>query len=156
MSQVLAEARSAKKTWARERTFIMIKPDGVQRGLVGEVIKRFEARGFRLVALKFRIASRRILENHYEALQDKPFFPKLMKYMRSGPVVPLVFEGRNVVTTARKMLGVTNPADAPKGTIRGDFGMTTGRNVVHGSDSVSSARREISLWFKSKELEEII
>lgn len=130
-----------------------MKPDGVQRGLVGEIIKRFEGRGFRLIAMKFRFASRRILEKHYEELKDRPFFPKLIKYIRSGPVVPMVWEGRNIINVSRKMLGVTNPALAQRGTIRGDFGLISGRNVVHGSDSLSSANKEIALWFRCRELE---
>ncbi|CAO2644844.1 Nucleoside diphosphate kinase B, partial [Lemmus lemmus] len=135
-----------------ERTFIAIKPDGVQRGLVGEIIKRFEQKGFRLVAMKFLRASEEHLKQHYIDLKDRPFFPGLVKYMNSGPVVAMVWEGLNVVKTGRMMLGETNPADSKPGTIRGDFCIQVGRNIIHGSDSVQSAEKEISLWFKPEEL----
>ncbi|PNJ66004.1 NME1-NME2 isoform 3, partial [Pongo abelii] len=135
-----------------ERTFIAIKPDGVQRGLVGEIIKRFEQKGFRLVAMKFLRASEEHLKQHYTDLKDRPFFPGLVKYMNSGPVVAMVWEGLNVVKTGRLMLGETNPADSKPGTIRGDFCIQVGRNIIHGSDSVKSAEKEISLWFKPEEL----
>uniref|UniRef100_A0A8D2G796 nucleoside-diphosphate kinase n=1 Tax=Theropithecus gelada TaxID=9565 RepID=A0A8D2G796_THEGE len=110
-----------------ERTFIAIKPDGVQRGLVGEIIKRFEQKGFRLVAMKFLRASEEHLKQHYVDLKDRPFFPGLVKYMNSGPVVAMVWEGLNVVKTGRVMLGETNPADSKPGTIRGDFCIQVGR-----------------------------
>ncbi|XP_059527621.1 nucleoside diphosphate kinase B-like [Myotis daubentonii] len=135
-----------------ERTFIAIKPDGVQRGLVGDIIKRFEQKGFRLVAMKFLRASEDLLKQHYIDLKDRPFYPGLVKYMNSGPVVAMVWEGLNVVKTGRMMLGETNPADSKPGTIRGDFCIQVGRNIIHGSDSVKSAEREISLWFKPEEL----
>lgn len=135
-----------------ERTFIAIKPDGVQRGLVGDIIKRFEQKGFRLVAMKFLTASEELLKQHYIDLKDRPFYPGLVKYMNSGPVVAMVWEGLNVVKTGRMMLGETNPADSKPGTIRGDFCIQVGRNIIHGSDSVKSAEREISLWFKPEEL----
>jgi len=136
----------------RERTFIMIKPDGVQRGLVGEIIKRFEQKGFRLVAMKFTWASESLLKQHYADLSSKPFFPGLVKYMNSGPVVPMVWEGLNVVKTGRQMLGETNPAQSLPGTIRGDYCIEVGRNICHGSDAVDSAKKEIALWFKPEEL----
>lgn len=135
-----------------ERTFIAIKPDGVQRGLVGEIIKRFEQKGFRLVGLKFIQASEDLLKEHYIDLKDRPFFSGLVKYMHSGPVVAMVWEGLNVVKTGRVMLGETNPADSKPGTIRGDFCIQVGRNIIHGSDSVESAEKEISLWFQPEEL----
>lgn len=135
-----------------ERTFIAIKPDGVQRGLVGEIIKRFEQKGFRLVGLKFMQASEDLLKEHYIDLKDRPFFAGLVKYMHSGPVVAMVWEGLNVVKTGRVMLGETNPADSKPGTIRGDFCIQVGRNIIHGSDSVESAEKEISLWFHPEEL----
>ncbi|KAB0390162.1 hypothetical protein E2I00_011334 [Balaenoptera physalus] len=215
-----------------ERTFIAIKPDGVQRGLVGEIIKRFEQKGFRLVAMKFMqvweglniVKTGRVMlgetnpadskpgtirgdfciqvgrniihgsdsvesaekeialwfhpeELHYIDLKDRPFFPGLVKYMNSGPIVAMVracgggegtkeklmkslfptvkvWEGLNVVKTGRVMLGETNPADSKPGTIRGDFCIQVGRNIIHGSDSVKSAEKEISLWFKPEELVE--
>ncbi|KAL7989490.1 hypothetical protein Chor_012156 [Crotalus horridus] len=135
-----------------ERTFIAIKPDGVQRGLVGEIIKRFEQKGFHLVAMKMIHASEKLLKEHYIDLKDRPFYLGLVKYMNSGPVVAMVWEGLNVVKTGRVMLGETNPADSKPGTIRGDFCIQVGRNIIHGSDSVESAQNEISLWFQPEEL----
>ena len=132
---------------ARERTYIMIKPDGVQRHLVGEIIKRFETKGYKLVALKLARPSVEHLEAHYADLSDRPFFPALIKYMSSGPVTCMVWEGTNVVLEGRKMLGATKPSDSALGTIRGDFCVDVGRNVCHGSDSVESAEKEITLWF---------
>uniref|UniRef100_A0A8U7NVD8 Nucleoside diphosphate kinase n=1 Tax=Corvus moneduloides TaxID=1196302 RepID=A0A8U7NVD8_CORMO len=128
------------------------EPTGVQRGLVGEIIKRFEQKGFRLVAMKFVHASEDLLKQHYIDLKDRPFFPGLVKYMNSGPIVAMVWEGLNVVKTGRVMLGETNPADSKPGTIRGDFCIQVGRNIIHGSDSVESAQKEINLWFKPAEL----
>merc|ERR1712045_23922 len=135
-----------------ERSFIMIKPDGVHRGLVGEIIKRFEAKGFKLVAMKFMTASKEHLPTHYEDLAKKPFFPGLVEYMASGRVVPMVWEGLNVVKTGRVMLGETNPAASLPGTIRGDYCIQVGRNICHGSDAPESAAKEIALWFKEEEL----
>ncbi len=135
-----------------ERTFIMIKPDGVARGLVAEIISRFERRGFKLVAMKFMVADEALLQQHYGALADKPFFPGLVKFIGSGPVVPMVWEGKDVVKQGRAMLGETNPLASKPGTIRGDFGIDIGRNVVHGSDSVETAEREIGLWFDKGQL----
>jgi len=137
---------------ATERTFIMIKPDGVHRGIVGEIIKRFENKGFKLVAMKFMQASVEHLEKHYADLSKKPFFAGLVKYMASGPVCAMVWEGLNAVKTGRVMLGETNPADSKPGTIRGDFAVQVGRNICHGSDAVESANHEIGLWFKPEEL----
>merc|ERR1711956_119440 len=136
----------------RERTFILLKPDAVHRGLVGEIIKRFEQKGFKLVAMKMMHASVEHLEEHYSDLKGKGFFPGLIKYMNSGPVVPMVWEGLNVVKTGRVMLGETNPAASAPGTIRGDFSIQVGRNMCHGSDAVESANKEIALWFKDEEL----
>ncbi|XP_037732525.1 nucleoside diphosphate kinase [Drosophila subpulchrella] len=143
---------SATMAANKERTFIMVKPDGVQRGLVGKIIERFEQKGFKLVALKFTWASKELLEKHYADLSARPFFPGLVNYMNSGPVVPMVWEGLNVVKTGRQMLGATNPADSLPGTIRGDFCIQVGRNIIHGSDAVESAEKEIALWFNEKEL----
>ncbi|CAH1395158.1 unnamed protein product [Nezara viridula] len=134
-----------------ERTFIMVKPDGVQRGLISKIIKRFESKGFKLVAMKFMWASEDLLEKHYQDLAKLPFYPKLIKYMNSGPVVPMVWEGLNVVKTGRQILGATNPQDSERGSIRGDLCIQVGRNIAHGSDSVDSAKREIDLWFTPKE-----
>lgn len=140
----------------KERTFIMIKPDGVQRGLVGKIIQRFEEKGFKLVAMKMVWANEDLLSKHYADLSARPFFPGLIKYMGSGPVVPMVWEGLNAVKTGRVMLGETNPKDSAPGTIRGDFCIQVGRNIIHGSDSVESANKEIDLWFGSKEKKETI
>ena len=130
----------------------MVKPDAVQRGLVGEIIKRFEQKGFKLVAMKMMHASEELLKEHYGAHSEEAFFPKIIKYMNSGPVVPMVWEGLNVVKTGRVMLGETNPAASAPGTIRGDFGIQVGRNICHGSDAIESANKEIALWFKDEEL----
>jgi len=137
---------------SRERTFIMIKPDGVHRGLVGDIIKRFEQKGFKLVAMKLMQASVEHLKKHYADLSSKGFFEGLVNYMASGPVVAMVWEGLNVVKTGRVMLGETNPADSKPGTIRGDFCIHVGRNICHGSDAVESANKEIALWFGPEEL----
>uniref|UniRef100_A0A146NNC9 Nucleoside diphosphate kinase n=1 Tax=Fundulus heteroclitus TaxID=8078 RepID=A0A146NNC9_FUNHE len=137
---------------SEERTFLAIKPDGVQRGIIGEIIKRFEMKGFKLVGMKMLEASEDLLMEHYIDLKDRPFFPTLLKYMRSGPVVAMVWEGKGVVKTGRVMLGETNPADSKPGTIRGDFCIDVSKNIIHGSDSVESAKKEISLWFKPQEL----
>ncbi|KAF5358179.1 hypothetical protein D9756_001870 [Leucocoprinus leucothites] len=130
-----------------ERTYIMVKPDGVQRGLVGKIITRFEERGYKIVALKFVQPTEEHLQKHYADLANKPFFPGLIKYMASGPVAAIVFEGLDAVKTGRAMLGATNPLASPIGSIRGDFCLAVGRNIIHGSDSVESAKKEIALWF---------
>lgn len=135
-----------------ERTFLAIKPDGVQRGLVGEITHRFEAKGFTLVGLKFMTVSRELAEQHYDVHRDRPFFAGLVEFITSGPVVAMVWEGEGVVASARKMIGATNPLTAEPGTIRGDFGVNIGRNLIHGSDAVDTASSEISLWFKEAEL----
>ncbi|KAJ8284174.1 hypothetical protein COCON_G00030240 [Conger conger] len=136
----------------RERTLIAVKPDGVQRRLVGQIVQRFEKRGFKLVGLKMLKASEDLLSQHYQNLQKKPFFPDVLCYMSAGPVVVMVWEGYNVVRTSRMMVGKTNPTEADPGTVRGDFGIHVSRNVVHASDSVEGAQREIQLWFDGKEL----
>ncbi|XDV12410.1 hypothetical protein PO909_001102 [Leuciscus waleckii] len=136
----------------RERTLVAVKPDGVQRRLNGDVIKRFEQRGFRLVGLKMLQASDKLLAQHYISLRKKPFYSSLLYYMTSGPVVAMVWEGHNVVRSSRMLVGDTDPAEASPGTIRGDFSVHISRNVVHASDSVEGAEREISLWFHSSEL----
>ncbi|PLB51894.1 nucleoside diphosphate kinase [Aspergillus steynii IBT 23096] len=137
-----------------EQTFIAIKPDGVQRGLVGPILSRFENRGFKLVALKLCSPSKEHLEKHYADLSSKPFFPGLVSYMLSGPIVAMVWEGREVVKTGRTILGATNPLASAPGTIRGDYAIDVGRNVCHGSDSVESAQKEIALWFQPSELQQ--
>jgi nucleoside-diphosphate kinase len=135
-----------------ERTFIAIKPDGVQRKLVGEVISRFEAKGFTLVGLKQIMVSKELAEKHYESLNDKPFFKGLIDFITSGPVVAMVWEGEGVVASARLLIGATNPLTADPGTIRGDLAVNVGRNVIHGSDAIETAQREIGLWFSESEL----
>jgi len=130
-----------------ERSFIMIKPDGVQRSLIGKILNRFEAKGFKLLALKMASPGREHLQEHYRDLKEKKFFPGLIDYMCSGPVVAMVWQGQDVVATGRKMLGATKPQDSEPGTIRGDLCIDVGRNVCHGSDSVESAEAEIALWF---------
>jgi nucleoside-diphosphate kinase len=131
----------------KEQTYIMIKPDGVQRGLVGSIISRFETRGFKLVALRLATPTTELLEAHYADLKEKKFFPGLIKYMSSGPVCCMIWEGLDAVKTGRKMLGETRPLDSAPGTIRGDYCLDVGRNICHGSDSVDSATAEIKLWF---------
>lgn len=135
-----------------ERTFLAIKPDGVQRGLVGEIIRRFEAKGFTLVGLKFMSVSRQLAEQHYDVHREKPFFAGLVEFITSGPIVAMVWEGDGVVAAARKMIGATNPLTSEPGTIRGDFGVSIGRNLIHGSDAVDTANREVDLWFRQEEL----
>ncbi|HEY9780628.1 MAG TPA: nucleoside-diphosphate kinase [Leptolyngbyaceae cyanobacterium] len=135
-----------------ERTFLAIKPDGVQRALVGEIIRRFEDKGFTLVGLKFMKVSRELAEQHYAVHREKPFFSGLVEFITSGPVVAMVWEGDGVVAAARKMIGATNPLTAEPGTIRGDFGINIGRNIIHGSDAPETAQQEVSLWFKEEEL----
>ncbi len=135
-----------------ERTFLAIKPDGVQRGLVGEILNRFEQKGFKLVALKQLVPSRDLAEKHYGVHRDRPFFPGLVDFITSGPVVAMVWEGDGVIASARKMIGETKPLEAEPGTIRGDLAVNIGRNVIHGSDGPDTAQFEIGLWFESSEL----
>ena len=130
-----------------ERTYIMIKPDGVQRGLIHKVIERFEQRGFYLKAMKMQMVTKEHAEKHYADLSSKPFFAGLVAYMCSGPVVCMVWEGKDVVKTGRKIIGATNPLASEPGSLRGDFCIEVGRNVIHGSDAVESAQHEIGLWF---------
>ncbi|MEA5603350.1 nucleoside-diphosphate kinase [Nostoc sp. UHCC 0252] len=135
-----------------ERTFLAIKPDGVQRGLVGEIIRRFETKGFTLVGLKFLKVSKELAEQHYGVHRQRPFFASLVEFITSSPVVAMVWEGDGVVASARKIIGATNPLTAEPGTIRGDFGINIGRNLIHGSDAPETAKQEIALWFKDEEL----
>ena len=136
----------------KERSFIMIKPDGVQRGLIGATISKFETRGFKLVAMKVAQPGKAMFEKHYADLSSKGFFKGLIEYAASGPVCCMVWEGDNVVKTSRKILGATKPSDSEPGTLRGDLCIDVGRNVIHGSDSVDSANKEIQLWFAQEEL----
>jgi nucleoside-diphosphate kinase len=135
-----------------ERTFLAIKPDGVQRGLVGEIIGRFEAKGFTLVGMKLITATRELAEQHYGVHKERPFFAGLVNFITSGPMVAMVWEGDGVVASARKIIGATNPLNSEPGTIRGDLAVNVGRNIIHGSDAVETAKEEISLWFKDEEL----
>lgn len=135
-----------------EKTFLMVKPDGVQRNLVGEVVNRFSQKGFTLVGAKLMQVSEELASQHYAEHREKPFFGELVEFITSGPVFAMVWEGQNVITTARAMMGKTNPQDAAPGTVRGDFGLTVEKNVIHGSDSAASAEREINLFFNSSEL----
>lgn len=137
---------------AVERTLILVKPNGVARGLVGEVVSRFERRGFRITGMKLLVVDRALAERHYEEHVGKGFFDDLVSFITSGPIVAMVVEGISAVKVARDMMGATNPVDAAPGTIRGDFALEIGENVVHGSDSVASAEREISLYFRPGEL----
>ncbi len=137
---------------AMERTYLMVKPDGVQRGLVGEILNRFEKKGLKIVAAKFMTISKETAENHYGEHKGKKFFDSLISYITSGPVFAMVLEGEGAVAVCRNMMGKTNPQESAPGTIRGDFGMVTGVNLIHGSDSVESAEREISIFFKPEEL----
>tara|TARA_Y100001968_G_scaffold126023_1_gene114953 strand:+ start:674 stop:1132 length:459 start_codon:yes stop_codon:yes gene_type:complete len=135
-----------------ERTFLAIKPDGVQRGLVGEILARFERKGFKLIALKQLTPSLELAQKHYGVHKDRPFFSGLVEFITSGPVVAMVWEGDGVIAGARKLIGVTNPLEADPGTIRGDLAVNIGRNVIHGSDGLETANFEIGLWFNSSEL----
>ncbi len=137
---------------ASERTFVAIKPDGVQRGLVGEILARFERKGFKLIALKQLTPSRELAEKHYGVHRDRPFFSGLVDFITSGPVVVMVWEGDGVIASARRLIGATKPLEAEPGTIRGDLAVNIGRNVIHGSDGPDTALFEIDLWFESAEL----
>jgi nucleoside-diphosphate kinase len=137
-----------------ERTFLMVKPDGVQRNLIGEIVSRFEKKGFQLVGGKLMSISNALASEHYGEHKERPFFGELVDFITSGPVFAMVWEGENVIATARQMMGSTNPKDAAPGTIRGDFGVTVGKNIIHGSDSPESAVREIGLFFNESELVE--
>jgi len=138
-----------------ERTFVMVKPDGVQRGLTGEVLSRFEERGLKLAGAKFMQIDQALAEQHYAEHEDKPFFEDLTDFITSGPVLAMVWEGQDAIAQVRQMMGATDPAEAAPGTIRGDFGLDLGRNVVHGSDTEpGSAEREIDLFFEDAELED--
>jgi len=135
-----------------ERSFIAVKPDGVERGLVGNIVERFEKRGYVLVALKMVTPTQQLAAGHYEDLSQKPFFPKLVAFFSSGPVVAMVWQGKDVIKTGRNMLGATNPLASNPGTIRGDYAIDIGRNVCHGSDSAEGAAKEIPFWFSEKEI----
>lgn len=135
-----------------ERTLILVKPDGVQRALIGEIIGRFERRGLKLAGMKFIQMSRELAERHYAVHKGRPFYEDLVNYITSGPVVAMVWEGKDAIKAARNSIGATNPAEADAGTIRGDLGMEIGRNLVHGSDSPENGAKEASLFFAEEEL----
>lgn len=137
---------------SEQRTFIAVKPDGVKRGLTGEIIKRFENKGFKLIGLKMLNVAPELAEQHYAEHKGKPFYPRLIKYIQSGPVIAMVWKGHDVIAGARQLMGATSPLDAQVGTIRADFALVKEYNVVHGSDSAESAEREIALYFKTEEL----
>lgn len=130
-----------------EKSFVMIKPDGVRRGLTGECIRRFEARGLKLAALKLLTPSRELAEEHYGAHRDKPFFLSVVEFIGSGPVVAMILEGESAIAAIRQMVGATRPLEAAPGSIRGDFALEVGENIVHASDSTEAATAEIALWF---------
>ena len=135
-----------------ERTYIMVKPDGVNRRLVGEIIRRFETRGLRLVGIKMLIPGQRLAEAHYAVHREKPFFKELVDFITSGPVVAMVWEANDSIRLCRNMIGALKPMDAIPGTIRGDFTTEVQTNLVHGSDGPETAEQEIALWFKTEEL----
>lgn len=135
-----------------ERTFVMVKPDGVARGLIGEVVARMERKGLKLVGAKMLRPSRELAEKQYEEHRNKPFFSQLVSFTTSGPVLAMVVEGRGAVRVMRKLIGATDPKDASPGSVRGDLALDIGRNVVHASDSRSTSRREIELYFGEDEI----
>ena len=137
---------------AMERTYLMVKPDGVQRGLVGEIMSRFEKKGLKLVAAKLMVIPKETAEKHYAEHKDKKFFPSLISYITSGPVFAMVWEGENAVQVCRNIMGKTNPQESAPGAIRGDYCMVTGVNIIHGSDSPESAAREIGIFFRPEDL----
>ena len=137
---------------AVERTLVLVKPDGVQRALVGEVIGRLERKGLRLVALRQMRLDRATAEQHYGEHREKPFFADLVDFITSGPLVAMVVEGPSAVATVRQMMGVTDPAKAAPGTLRGDYGLTIGMNIVHGSDAPERAAQEVALFFQPDEV----
>jgi nucleoside-diphosphate kinase len=136
----------------KERTFVMIKPDAVQRGLIGKIIQRFEDKGIKIVAMKMVSVKRELAERHYGIHKGKPFFEPTVNYITSSPVVAMVLEGIGAIEMVRNMMGKTDPQKADMGTIRGDFGQFIGRNIVHGSDGAETAQFEINLWFKPEEI----
>jgi nucleoside-diphosphate kinase len=135
-----------------ERTFVMVKPDGVERGVIGEVISRLERKGLKIVGMKMLRIDEGLAKNHYAEHKAKPFFDALVAYITSGPVVAMVVEGKEAIRVVRTLVGATNPIEALPGTIRGDYGMDLGRNIIHASDSEESAEREISLFFNPEEI----
>ena len=137
-----------------ERTFVLVKPDGVQRGLVGEIIARLERRGLRLAGAKFMAVSQELAETHYGIHKGKPFYDGLIEYITSAPVMAMVWEGPNAVAAVRQTMGATRPTEAAPGSVRHDYGLEVGRNITHASDSVENGKLETDLWFKAEELVE--
>jgi nucleoside-diphosphate kinase len=135
-----------------ERSLVLVKPDGVERGLIGEVIVRLERRGLRLVAAKFLQVSNELAETHYAIHKDKPFYAGLIQYITSAPVMAMVWEGPNAIAAIRQTMGATRPTEAAPGSIRSDFALEVGRNLTHASDSVENGAKETALWFKPAEL----
>lgn len=135
-----------------EQTFVLVKPDGVQRGLVGEIIARLERRGLRLAAAKFMAVSKELAETHYAIHKGKPFYDGLIDYITSAPVMAMVWEGPNAVVAVRQTMGATRPTEAAPGSVRHDFGLEVGRNITHASDSVENGQKETELWFTPEEL----
>ena len=135
-----------------EQTLVLIKPDAVNRSLIGEIIRRFENRTLEIKALKIVLPSRQLIERHYEVHRGKPFFEDAVRFMTSGPVVAMVLEGDNAIAIVRNMMGALEPTEAQPGTIRGDYTLNINRNLIHGSDSIESAEREIAVWFTPKEI----
>lgn len=135
-----------------EKTLVLVKPDGVLKGLTGEIINRFESRGLKVVALKMMQLGQEIAEKHYAEHQGKSFFGQLVDFITSSPLVAMVVEGENAVKAVRTMMGSTNPVDAAPGTIRGDFALNISNNIIHGSDSLASAEREVALFFNADEI----
>lgn len=135
-----------------EQTFVFVKPDGVQRGLIGEIIARLERRGLKMVAAKFMAVSQELAEEHYGIHKGKPFYEGLLKYVTSAPVMAMIWEGPQAVDAVRQTMGATRPVEAAPGSVRHDFGLMVGRNITHASDSVENAKKEIELWFKPEEL----
>lgn len=147
MAKPLKYGAQVGAAMALEQTFVMIKPDAVQRGLVGQIIARFEAKGLKIKAMRLELADSKIVEKHYEVHKARPFYGSLIKYITSGPVVPMFVEGESAISVARNLMGATNPVQGKPGEIRFDFSQTIGRNIIHGSDSAETAKFELGLWF---------
>jgi nucleoside-diphosphate kinase len=137
-----------------EKTFVLVKPDGIQRGLIGEVIKRLENRGLQLIGAKFMQVSQELAETHYGIHKEKPFYQSLIQYITSSPVMAMVWQGKNAVSAVRQTMGATNPLESFPGSVRHDFGLDIGRNITHASDSPENGEKETALWFKPEELVE--
>ncbi len=145
-------AATAKGCARVERTLVLVKPDGVQRNLIGEIVSRLERKGLRLVAARFLQADRALAEAHYAPHRERPFFPELIAFLTSGPMLALVWEGPRAIEQVRTIMGATDPAKSPPGSIRGDLALTVGNNLIHGSDGPESAEREIGLFFRPEDL----